>query len=346
MFEIKKKPFSRNPASLVSFLVSITLLIVLFYLIDIDDLISLFGRLDFRWVAVYVFLSLAGLLVRAERYRLLLGGSLGTTGLFWVTTVRNLFVDLLPARSGALSYIYVLRKRYDVPLAAGTSTMLLAMIFDYIVFVPMLMGALALSAADIGLPAAALHLFSLVLLIMMIVLVAGLEKYLGWAVFLLRVIAVRIGGRVRRAVTKIGSGIEELIDDLARIKSSRGIYNRLVFLTFFIRGGKYAALYFLLLGFLQGGGGSMSSVIFTHVLLGVAVAEMSSTLPIHSPAGLGTWDMSWTLAFAAMGYDVKIAAASGFAIHILSKVLEYTLGITGILVLFARRRPGREIAGT
>lgn len=322
---------------LMSLMISALLIFLLFRVVDLSDLVLLFRRLDFKWLSVYLFLALAGLLVRAQRYLLLLGRDLKLAHLFWVTAVRNLFVDLLPARSGALSYIYILKKRYDIPVVAGTSTMFLAMFFDYIVFVPMLMFALSLSAVDIGLPSSPVMVLSSALLLMVVVLVLILDRFLRWLIFILSGFKGRPGKRGERWLDKVIRGIEGLSLDLERIKATKGIYGKLLLLTLFIRTAKYTALYFLLAAFLSGSGYSINALIFTHVLLGVAAAEMSSTLPVYSPAGLGTWDAAWTLAFVAMGYDVKIAAASGLSMHLLSKVLEYLLGTAGILFLFGRR---------
>jgi uncharacterized protein (TIRG00374 family) len=332
----------RRYTSIVSLLVAALLLIILFRWVDTQEFNqqfkSLLAGMDSRWLAVYVLLSLSGILLRGERYRLLLDRKdISLWNFFWVVAIRNVFVDLFPARSGALSYIYVLKKRFRIPVASGASTMILAMLFDYVVFAPVLMVAIALSASDVGLPSLYLMAISLLLLLVMVFLVVGLESFLGMSVRLINALSGRREGRTGGWMEKLAGGIESLQKDLSRIKGQKGIYWKLAVLSFFIRGSKYAAIYFLLSALLQGEGYTIGSLVFTQVLLGTAVAEMSALLPIHTPAGLGSWDMAWTLAFVALGFGKEMALASGLAVHLISKVMEYSLGCVGILLLFVRR---------
>jgi uncharacterized membrane protein YbhN (UPF0104 family) len=65
--------------------------------------------------------SLAGTLLRTWRYRLLFGrGLVRWPHLILATFVRNSFVDLLPARAGSLSFIYILNRRLSVPFETVT----------------------------------------------------------------------------------------------------------------------------------------------------------------------------------------------------------------------------------
>ena len=55
---------------------------------------------------------------------------------------RNLFVDLLPARLGELSYVYLLTKRAGRPAEDGLASLFLAVLFDLIALVPLLILAI------------------------------------------------------------------------------------------------------------------------------------------------------------------------------------------------------------
>ena len=329
-----KKP-RRSYSRPISLIISLVLLAVLLRWVDPGEFGSMLTGVDVRWLGAYLFLVIAGLILRAERYRLLLEEDPGLGGLFWVTAIRNMFVDLLPARTGAVSYIYVLKKKYRVPVAAGTSTLLVSMILDYIVFAPILVVSAALSAEDVGLSLGYLTIASLVFLVLTLILVFGLGSASRWVARILERLSAD-GGR-SEWLARLGQGTRDLEMDIGRIRGNRGRYGSLVAISFVIRGGKYAALYFLLVAVLGGRGYSPGSLVFTHVLLGAAAAEMSTMLPLHSPGGLGSWDMAWTLAFAAMGYSLEEAATAGLAVHLISKVVEYLLGCSGILLLFGRR---------
>jgi uncharacterized membrane protein YbhN (UPF0104 family) len=74
------------------------------------------------------------------------------------------------------------------------------------------------------------------------------------------------------------------------------------------------------------------------VFLGVAGAELSATLPLHSLAGFGTYEAAWTLGFTQLGMSTEIAILSGFATHLLSQVHDYGLGLLAFLWLMRPRR--------
>ena len=79
-------------------------------------------------VGAYLLFQVAVVLLRAMRYRLLLlgGGEPQVPGLIpfaLVTAARNMFVDLLPARVGELSYVALLNRRYGVSVRSCLSSL-------------------------------------------------------------------------------------------------------------------------------------------------------------------------------------------------------------------------------
>src|SRR4029450_5610645 len=78
-----------------------------------------------------VAVSAVGLVLRALRYRLLLGRPVPLWPLVLVTAVRNMAVDLVPARAGAAaSYLYLVTARLGLPLEAGVASFALSFILD------------------------------------------------------------------------------------------------------------------------------------------------------------------------------------------------------------------------
>ena len=69
------------------------------------------------------------------------------------------------------------------------------------------------------------------------------------------------------------------------------------------------------------------------VVTGSAVASISNLLPINLVANLGTLEAGWTAAFAAMGIDLDIAAATGLACHIWALIFAALFGGLGWFAL-------------
>ncbi|MGH7822606.1 MAG: lysylphosphatidylglycerol synthase domain-containing protein, partial [Candidatus Binatia bacterium] len=100
----------------VSILLTAGLCFYLLRQVDVAELADWLRRVDRGLFAGYAAVSLAGLVARAARYRMLIGPRAGFFALVLVTATRNFLVDLLPARVGSLSYVYLLTRRFDVPL--------------------------------------------------------------------------------------------------------------------------------------------------------------------------------------------------------------------------------------
>ena len=73
-------------------------------------------------------------LFRAYRKKILVGSErIGMGDMFLVAMIRNAFNMVLPARTGELSYVYILTRRFRFPLEIGVSTLMVVMIFDLVI---------------------------------------------------------------------------------------------------------------------------------------------------------------------------------------------------------------------
>ena len=132
---------------------------------DPRALVPLVRAISLPGLLAYVAISAAGLLLRAMRYRLLLGRPVALWPLVLVTAVRNMAVDLVPARAGAAaSYLYLITARLGLPLEAGVASFALAFILDTLAVAPLLVVAL-LVVGNAPLPPAVLVGGSLVILL-------------------------------------------------------------------------------------------------------------------------------------------------------------------------------------
>lgn len=325
---------SRLTTFVLSLLLSIGLVGYLLSRIQLADLVQTFTRIYLPSLGLYGLLSLLGSGLRAYRYRLLLGPErITTAGIFLVTLIRNLFVDLLPAKLGSLSYIYLLVRRFGLPLELGTSTFILAAVFDALALSPLLLlaifmvglGQTLLSTAQF----AALALGFLLLLALLLL----------WLTPLLR-LALRIGNALFRAlgvahrwgIGYLAEKVRLTVEAVETIER-RGIYTAVFLLSFLLRLLKYGSLYFLLHALLTNQGFSLAALSFWKVLLGIAGAELSANLPIQGIAGVGTWETAFALAFRLMGYEERIAIVAGFGLHLVTQLFEYSLGALAILLL-------------
>lgn len=319
---------------IASFLVSGFLLWLLLSRIETEDLIQTFANIHVPGFLAFLAISLTAAGLRAWRYKwLLLPQRIGWGNILLVTFIRNLFVDLLPARIGSLSYIYVLNRSLHYAFEAATSSFVVAFVFDFLTLSPFLVFsifAVGIGSSSVSSPlllAFAVFFFGLTLLILWRIIQLA-RFFLLTFNFLLKKFKLGQRAWARGAEGKIQSTIESL----EQIKQRR-IYGRIFFLSLCIRLAKYLSLYSLLFALLRSHGFGLKTLSFSKTILGVTGAELTGILPIKGLGGFGTWEYGWALAFQLMSFEPKIAIISGLGVHLLTNLFEYSLGIAAILIL-------------
>lgn len=201
--------------------------------------------------------------------------------LFRVTQVHNLLNIMLPLRTGETSFPLLMRSQFGVPLAHGTSALLVLRLLD--------LHAL-LAAAGVG-------------------LVAGADYSLWacglWLAFLLSPLAVfpfrdpALAAARRKLPDRFKKFIDEVDDGIPR---SLATFIRAWALTVLNWGVKVLVLAWVL---------ALMGVEPIAACFGGALGgELSSVLPVHAPAGVGTYPAGIAAGAAAFGADRAAGAAA------------------------------------
>jgi uncharacterized membrane protein YbhN (UPF0104 family) len=323
--------------NILSLLVSVltTAFLVWFLLtkIELKDFIQTFARIYIPGLLAFMVIALIGAWLRAWRYKwLLLPHPSSWKDVFLVTFIRNLFVDLFPARIGSLSYVYVLNKSMKYSFEAASSSFVVAFILDFLTLSPFL--AFAILAVGLGKTAISngtllMVSFAFFLLVFLVfwkaAQIAGMAlKFYQW---LLKIFKLDKKSWAENSVHKL----KLTIDELRKIKERR-IGWPLFLLSLGIRLAKYGALFFLLFALLRSHGFSLESLSFSKTILGITGAELTSALPIKGIGGFGTWESAWALTLMLMGFEKRIAILSS-GVHLVTNLFEYVLGFGSILYL-------------
>lgn len=326
----KKKLFY----TLLSSAVSAILIWFLLSQIETKDLIKTFSSIHYPALFAYVSISLAGAGLRAWRYKWLLHPHpISWRNILLVTLIRNLFVDLFPARIGSLSYVYLLNRRLYFSFEVATSTLVVAIVYDFITLSPFLvMSLFAVGLDATALPSFMLLLISFLFFVIICLILWKITQILSYFLktfnFLLKTSKMESKKWAKISVEKIQS----TNDNIFQIKK-RKISWPLFFLSLLIRLAKYVSIYFLLFSLLHSHGFTLKNLSFWKTILGTTGGEFTSVLPIKGIAGFGTWESAWAFTFKLMSFDSRLAIISGIGVHLISQLFEYSLGIMAILLL-------------
>ena len=335
---------------LISIAVSAVLIWFLITRIHLEDFIQTFSRIYIPGLLAFMIIALIGAFLRAWRYKwLLLPHPAKWRDVFLVTFIRNLFVDLFPARVGSLSYVYVLNKNLKYPFESASSSFVVAFILDFLTLSPFLVFAIVVvglgktSLSNGTLLAISASFFLLVFIVFWKVTeIAGIGlKVYRWVLHVIK------QHQKKWALVTVEKW-QLTIDELHKIKGRR-IGWPLFAISLGIRLAKYSSLFFLLFALLRSHGFSLDSLSFPKTILGITGAELTSALPIKGLGGFGTWESAWALTLMLMGYEKRIAILSS-GVHLITNLFEYVLGIGSILFLTTclssrkntRKKPANE----
>lgn len=300
--------------------------------VDPRAIVPLVQAISLSGLLAYVAVSAVGLVLRALRYRLLLGRPVALWPLVLVTAVRNMAVDLVPARAGAAaSYLYLVTARLGLPLEAGVASFALSFILDTLAVAPLLVLAL-LVVGNAPLPPAVLVGGSFVILLGS---VAAL-----WVLAPILQIGATAVGRLPGPAGRLVPLLRAAAGEVERRESARTLVPAFG-LSLLLRLTKYAAYYCLLQALLGSQGQAGPSLSFLRVFLSVAGAELAASLPLPTVMSVGPYEAAGAAGFAFwLGLPRELATLAVTAFHGLSQVHDYGLGLLALVwIMAARPRP-------
>jgi uncharacterized membrane protein YbhN (UPF0104 family) len=309
----------------LSVLLSLGIFAYLFSQIDPAELVDAARSLAPRPLVWFGALVIGGVTARAVRYWILLGRAVSLKRLVAITLARNLFVDLLPARTGELSYVYLVTQRAGRPLEDAVASLLLVLLFDVFALAPLLIIA-ALIVGGSQLP-----------IEWVVVTGAGLALGSYGAIWASGPIAARAAALLD--TSRSGSHRAALVEKLRELgralvgARSRRIFLPVLALSIVVRLCKFGSYFFLVLAIMVPLGYTAAGLGVSRVFLGVVAAELSAALPIHGIAGFGTFEAIWAVSFTQLGFSRDHAIISGILTHTVSQVVEYSLGACAFLYL-------------
>ena len=312
---------------LVSLAITAGLFAYLLSEIDLAELARTARELRRGYLAWFVVVLLLGVGFRAVRFWVLLGRTVRLRTLVAITLARNLFVDLLPARLGELSYVYLVARRGGRTVEEGLASLLLAVLFDVVALTPLLVMAVVVVGGGGSVPAGWLAVMSVALAV---AAYAAMRAAAPVSAFLAdRLEGPATGWRARATAWLRGTATA------LRATWARGIFGPVLALSMGVRICKFGSYYLLVLAIMAPLGYTVAGLGFFQVFLGVVGAELAAALPIHGIAGFGTFEAAWALSFSQLGFTREHAIISGILAHVVSQFVEYTLG--GVALLYVMR---------
>ncbi|MCX6707356.1 MAG: lysylphosphatidylglycerol synthase transmembrane domain-containing protein, partial [Candidatus Woesearchaeota archaeon] len=113
-------------------MITIALLYFLISNVSVSSIIMTLSRMSWMIILAGFLLYIASYFFRALRFWLLLDRRIPLKRLFSITAVHNLVNSILPARTGELSYVYLVKNTKKAKATEGIATLVVARVFDFL----------------------------------------------------------------------------------------------------------------------------------------------------------------------------------------------------------------------
>jgi len=248
--------------------------------------------------------------LRALRFRLLLPLERNVRHLFPIVLVHYTALNIIPARLGELSYVYLLKKFNHISTGYSVSSLIIARVFDLIAISLLFL----LSSLFVDLPSPWLQTVNLsvggfllgVIVILMLIL-AYKERCVEW----LKVRMSAKGWNRYTLVQRVLNGLDEIVSALQSLRMRRRHPGKVFGLSLLIWLSIFSVNYLLLRAF-------EVNLSFIEIALVSTFIILLTVLPFQMMNGLGIHETTWTFIALSLGVPKHIAIVSAFGTHILS----------------------------
>ena len=310
--------------------------------VSAPEILAAAGQAPFFYVAAYFVCQVAQGLFRALRAGLLIDAGLRRAGaagmqtprlpaMFEVTLVRGACADMLPMRLGEFSYVAMLNQGWGLAGGDCLSSLSIGLLFDFAALLIVLGGAMAL-AGGTSLLAAAILLGG--------VCATGavgifwiLPRLPGWC--------TRFLPEKLRAWRPCAAALRLLADmaQAVRAVAGSGVLVRTLLISALIRVIKYAGMLILFRGVCVAAWPEMADIAIPAALVALIAAEGAASLPVPSFLSFGTYEAGGALALTALGFGMAESIGILFAMHIVSQIIDYALGLSAFSLFTWKRNP-------
>ena len=317
--------------------ISFSMLAVLLYAfsgtgqdINLSKLFDLIRNVSLLGLLWYLVTQLIGVWLRSLRYQALLNAAGDKTrprltDLFPITLVRNMTVDLLPARVGELVFVGLLKRTNNTHVSHSLTSLVFATLFDIAVILPVVfaLAIFILTQKQTQLTLISGAAIILVALIVIYYLMKVLGPYISQKISDLSV------QHSSRLLTKISNFIEELNQAVqATIEGKQ--FNKVIWLTIALRITKYLGLCLLFLGVVRSSYPQLAELPIGQLVSILIAGETAASLPIPTFLSLGSYEAGAAGMLTLFGVALANAVLIMLAVHICSQIIDYSLGLLGI----------------
>lgn len=293
--------------------------------IDLQKIPQTLGRLSIKALLIGFTCYCVLVLAKASRFRALLNLNSSVYRLFPILALHTFWGNILPMRTGDVSYVYLMQRRQKVDATQGIASLLVASLIDLILLIGLVIATawLLRDALRDTFSGTVLYLVPLLIgsgLITVIVFVSVAPNVC------MRFADLCAGPLLRlekRPVSWVVNNGLRVLQELTAFRSNQRFLEVWVY-SLLCLGIRFGFQCYLVV--------EMGvDVPITEVLFALAFTNVFNLLPVQTIGNFGTTEFPFIWLLTHFGTSVEVATVTGFSLHILILIYCLPLGVYGFL---------------
>ena len=291
--------------------------------IDIQQIPQTLSRLSVKALFIGFICYCLLVLAKTLRFRALLNLDSSVHQIFPILALHTFWGNILPMRTGDVSYVYLMQRRQKVDATQGIASLLVASLIDLILLIGLVIATAWLLRSELR------DTFSgTVLYLMPLLIGSGLITVVGF-VSVAPDVCMRFADRCaspllrleKRPVSWVVSKGLRVLQELTAFRSNRRFLEVWTYslMCLLIRFG-FQCYLVVEMGV---------DVPITEVLFALAFTNVFNLLPVQTVFNFGTTEFPFVWLLKHFGTSVEVATVTGFSLHILILLYCVPLGLYG-----------------
>ena len=294
--------------------------------IDIQEIPNTLSRLSIKALSIGFGCYCLLVLAKTLRFRALLNLDSGAHQVFPILAMHTFWGNILPMRTGDVSYVYLMQRRQKVDATQGVASLLVASLIDLVLLMGLVVSTawLLRAALQDTFSGTVLYLVPLLMsggLVAVVVFVytapRACMRFAKWC-------ASPLLALEKRPVSWTIDKVLAVLQELTTFRSNRR----------FLEVWAYSVLCLIIrFGFQCYLVAEMGvGIPMTEVLFALAFTNVFNLLPIQTVGNFGTTEFPFVWLLNHFGTSIETATVTGFSLHILILLYCLPLGASGFLM--------------
>ena len=294
--------------------------------IDLQQIPQTLSRLSINALLIGFLCYCLLVLAKALRFRALLNLESRVHHIFPILALHTFWGNILPMRTGDVSYVYLMQRRQKVDATQGIASLLVASLIDLVLLMGLVIGTAWLLRTELR------NTFSGTVLYLAPFLIGGGLIVVVVFVYVAPSICLKFADRWtapflrlnKRFITWVVNKGLEVLRQLTAFRSNRRFLEVWLYslLCLVIRFG-FQCYLVVEMGV---------EIPMTEVLFALAFTNVFNLLPVQTVGNFGTTEFPFVWLLNHFGTSVEVATVTGFSLHILILLYCLPLGAYGSLM--------------